>query len=292
MKTRIITAIVALAIFIPILWFSNTWIFPFAMALCAVIGCCEMLFSIGLKKNWFLIIPISAAAVFFPFFMRYNYLMQQKSMSYTMPDVFKLSIGIALIFALYVFAVAVFGNKKLAVTDASLAYMGCLYIIYGFSAIVYIHDYIHLGNYIYLLTFICAWLTDIFAYFTGRLFGKRKLIPAVSPKKTVEGAIGGVVFCVLGLLAFGLIVEKVFNPQGTTDANYIVLAISGVFISVVSQIGDLIMSVIKRHFGIKDYGKLFPGHGGILDRFDSVIAVAVILAFICTYFNLFAPIVA
>jgi phosphatidate cytidylyltransferase len=67
-----------------------------------------------------------------------------------------------------------------------------------------------------------------------------------------------------------------------------VLAVSGIFISVVSQTGDLIMSLIKRHYGIKDYGKIFPGHGGFLDRFDSVMAVSIILAFICTYFNLFA----
>ena len=129
-------------------------------------------------------------------------------------------------------------------------------------------------------------MTDIFAYFTGRFLGKHKLIPAVSPKKTVEGSIGGIIFCVISTIVFGLIVENFFIGSG--KANYIVLAVSGIFISVVSQMGDLIMSVIKRHYGIKDYGKLFPGHGGILDRFDSVMAVSVILAGICTYFNLVA----
>ena len=74
--------------------------------------------------------------------------------------------------------------------------------------------------------------------------------------------------------------------MGITSANYLVLIITGVFASVVSQTGDLIMSVIKRHYGIKDYGKLFPGHGGVLDRFDSVLAVSLILAVICTYFDL------
>ena len=188
--------------------------------------------------------------------------------------------------ALYVFGVAVFGNKTVSITDAGLLFASSLYIIAAFSSIIYIHDYVAYGNHIYLLTFICAWVTDIFAYFTGRFFGKHKLIPAVSPKKTVEGAIGGVVFCVISTVLFGFIIEKFFNEYGITSANYLMLAISGVFISVVSQTGDLIMSVIKRHYGIKDYGKLFPGHGGILDRFDSVLAVALILAFICTYFNL------
>jgi phosphatidate cytidylyltransferase len=129
-------------------------------------------------------------------------------------------------------------------------------------------------------------MTDIFAYFTGRFLGKHKLIPAVSPKKTVEGAIGGIVFCVGSVALYGFILERFFISG--RNANYVVLAISAVFMSVVSQVGDLIMSVIKRHYGIKDYGKLLPGHGGILDRFDSVMAVSIMLAFICTYFNLFA----
>jgi phosphatidate cytidylyltransferase len=102
----------------------------------------------------------------------------------------------------------------------------------------------------------------------------------------VEGAIGGIVFCVGSVALYGFILERFFISGG--NANYVVLAISAVFMSVVSQVGDLIMSVIKRHYGIKDYGKLLPGHGGILDRFDSVMAVSIMLAFICTYFNLFA----
>ena len=152
---------------------------------------------------------------------------------------------------------------------------------------LYLHDSIEYGKHIYLLTFICAWTTDTFAYFTGRLLGRHKLIPAVSPKKTIEGAIGGVVFCVGATVLFGFIIEKFFNPSGDISANYLVLAISGVAISVISQVGDLIMSLIKRLYGIKDYGKIFPGHGGILDRFDSVMAVSVVLTFICSYFNLF-----
>jgi phosphatidate cytidylyltransferase len=131
-------------------------------------------------------------------------------------------------------------------------------------------------------------MSDSFAYFTGRIFGKHKLIPSVSPKKTVEGAIGGVVFGVLTAVVFGFVVSTFFDPDGVITANYLVLAISGMFLSVVSQIGDLIMSVIKRHYNIKDYGKFFPGHGGILDRFDSIIAVSLVMAVICTYFNFFA----
>ena len=158
-----------------------------------------------------------------------------------------------------------------------------VYIIAAFTALVYVRDLMYPGLFVFLLCLICSFATDIFAYFTGYLFGKHKLIPAVSPKKTVEGAIGGVVFCVLFLLLFGFIIEVSVGAK----ANYLVLAIGGIFISVVSQIGDLVMSLIKRKYGIKDYGKLFPGHGGVLDRCDSVLAVTIVITIIGTYFNMF-----
>ena len=286
MLKRIITSIVALCVFVPVLIFSDTWIFPIVISACAVIGVCEMLFCQGFKKNLFLIIPVSLVASFFPIFTRITFLKSIGHNIDSLHNLIKLAIGITFIMALYIFGVAVFGNKKVNVTDAGLLFSTSFYIIAAFTSIVYIHDYINGGEFIYLLTFICAWTTDIFAYFTGRFLGKHKLIPAVSPKKTVEGAIGGIAFCIGAVLLFGFIVERFFNSDNTISANYLVLAISGFFISVVSQVGDLIMSVIKRHYGIKDYGKLFPGHGGILDRFDSVLAVSLILAFICTYFEL------
>ena len=283
MLKRIITAIVALIVFIPILVFSDTWIFPAAISACAVIGTVEMLGCIGQRKNLFITIPLCLVAAFFPIYFRYTALY-----THDLHGAITLGMGISFLVALYIFGVAVFANKSLSVTDAGLIFATSFYIVAAFTSIEYIYDFIGNGKYIYLLTFITAWVTDSFAYFSGRLLGKHKLIPAVSPKKTVEGAIGGVVFCVISMVVFGLVIENFFNAEGTIVANYPILAISGIFISVVSQIGDLIMSVIKRHYGIKDYGKLFPGHGGILDRFDSVIAVTLILAFITTYFNLLA----
>ena len=113
----------------------------------------------------------------------------------------------------------------------------------------------------------------------GRAIGRHKLIPEVSPKKTVEGSIGGTFFCVLSFVAFGLVVDTFFNM----NANLIFLAISGAFVAVVAQMGDLIMSLIKREYGIKDYGKLFPGHGGVLDRFDSILSVSLMLAILCIF---------
>ena len=108
------------------------------------------------------------------------------------------------------------------------------------------------------------------------LFGKHKLIPAVSPKKTVEGAIGGIVFCMVFFVIYGVIV----NSFTQYDISLVVLAVAGFLSAIVSMIGDLSMSVIKRTYGIKDYGKIFPGHGGVLDRFDSILAVAIVLALV------------
>lgn len=279
MLKRIITSIVALLIFIPILIFSDTWALPAAMSLGAVLGCLEMISCVGQKKNLWLILPMGICAAAAPILVRAAYLT-----SHSFSEVLTLAVGVFLILTVYILGVAVFANKTLPVTDSTMIAATCSYTVTAFTSIVYIHDFVPFGNYLYLLVFICAWMTDIFAYFTGRVLGKHKLIPAVSPKKTVEGAIGGVVFCIGGVLLYGFILEKFFISEG--QANYIVLAISALFMSVISQVGDLIMSVIKRHYGIKDYGKLLPGHGGILDRFDSVMAVSLMLAFICTYFNL------
>lgn len=287
MLKRIITSIVALIILAPILIFHNTWLLPVAMSILAVVGVLEMTACIGFKFKWYLSIPICAVAAVLPIYMRYTFENGRALLS-----ALKLCVSLAIVLSLYVFGVAVFANKSVPIADAGLLLASSLYILSAFTAIVYIHDYIINGSYIYLLTFICSWTTDIFAYFTGRFLGKHKLIPAVSPKKTVEGAIGGIVFCVASTVLFGFIIVKFFNPQAIIKANYLILAISGVLISIVSQVGDLIMSVIKRHYGIKDYGKVFPGHGGVLDRFDSVLAVSLILTVICTYFDLLSIVIA
>lgn len=152
---------------------------------------------------------------------------------------------------------------------------------------LFVHDHVDGGEYIYLIAFIGAWVTDIFAYFCGMLFGrggKHKLIPDVSPKKTVEGSIGGIVFCILSMILYGVIVSAI---EPSLQPNIPVFAFAGLLISIVSQIGDLCMSLIKRTYGIKDYGKLFPGHGGMLDRFDSVLAVSSVLLVITSFFDFF-----
>ena len=115
-----------------------------------------------------------------------------------------------------------------------------------------------------------AFLSDTGAYFIGVFFGKHKLCPNISPKKSVEGLIGGVVTAVVGMLVYGIIMERCFAFK----VNYLLALLYGLLGSFAGVMGDLTMSVIKRQVGIKDYGNLIPGHGGILDRFDSVMITA------------------
>ena len=165
--------------------------------------------------------------------------------------------------------VHVFLTDKIKTKDIALVFMSALYITTASTCIVLLRN-AEFGKYIYLFIFIGACVTDTFAYFGGCLFGKHKLCPKVSPKKTVEGAISGIIFCTLAFVLYAMLVSKFENVQ----PHYVMIAIIGAFISVVSQFGDLAASAIKRDFGVKDYGNIFPGHGGILDRFDSILAVA------------------
>ena len=277
MKTRIITAIVALAILLPVLIFSDTVILPIVMALCSVIAVWEMVSCIGLKKAWLLTVPLYFAALAFPFLIRY---------SGNQALVRQVTLLVCLVISLYFFAVLTFSHGKYKLTDVSTCFFTVFYILAGFNSIMVLRDLQYGGGYVYLMAFIGAWVTDTFAYFCGMLFGrggKHKLIPDVSPKKTVEGSIGGIVFCILAMIVYGLIVNQIAD----LNANFLVLAVGGFLASIVAQIGDLCMSLIKRTYGIKDYGKIFPGHGGMLDRFDSVLAVSIVLAAVCSFFNFF-----
>lgn len=119
------------------------------------------------------------------------------------------------------------------------------------------------------IPFILAFLSDTGAYFAGRAFGKHKLAPVISPHKTVEGVVGGVLGATLGMLIFCLVMQLGFKMQ----VNYLYAVLYGVVGSLGAVFGDLCFSVIKRQTGIKDYGNLIPGHGGVLDRFDSMMVV-------------------
>ena len=169
-----------------------------------------------------------------------------------------------MIFLLFMYSITYLLRCKNNVIDIAITFFSIFYVAISIDCIVLTINSFERGA-IYVWTiFIVAFLTDTFAYFTGYLFGKHKLIPKVSPKKTVEGSIGGIIGSTVGCIIFGYL----FNLDMTA------MVIIGSIGSIVAQFGDLFASSIKRYVGIKDYGKLIPGHGGVLDRFDSVILVA------------------
>lgn len=261
MKTRIITAIVCLALFIPTLIFSYTWVFTAVMTLLALIAVYELCGCIGVRKAIFISIPayaVTAASMLLILYCRDKKLF--------LPIV----CASALLFMFIVFTVSMFSSGNIRFSQAAELISFTAYIITGFLSVLLLRRE-EMGRFLYLLVFIGAWSTDTGAYFIGMLFGKHKLIPEVSPKKTVEGAFGGVLGCVVGFVLYGFIVSKLHSD---ISVNYLLLILLALVVSVISQLGDLIASFVKREQGIKDFGFIFPGHGGVLDRFDSIIAVA------------------
>ncbi|WP_123054055.1 phosphatidate cytidylyltransferase [Clostridium sp. JN-1] len=168
-------------------------------------------------------------------------------------------------------------NLKYNFIDVSLTIFAFLYSAVFFSFIVLVSnkDY---GNYFVWIIFIVSWGCDTAAYYIGKNFGKNKLCPKVSPKKTIEGSIGGIVGSTIGCLLFGMFINSkaIIIPL----YHYIIL---GIICGIFSQFGDLTASSIKRHAGVKDYSNLIPGHGGILDRFDSILFSSVIVYYYLTF---------
>ncbi len=160
-----------------------------------------------------------------------------------------------------------FSTKK--ASQAAFALLGIFYVAIPLSFLYKIRMLPDYGIYLFILLFVCSWLADTFAYFTGVTLGKHKLVPKLSPKKSVEGAVGGVVGATLMGLIYGIVLSKCIGIKAQIP--FTVTSAAGAFISI---FGDLAASAIKRNYDVKDYSNLIPGHGGILDRFDSMIFVA------------------
>lgn len=266
MLKRTITAVVCLSIFIPVLFFSGTEagriIFSVLLVLLAV-GCVyDLAGCIGLRRKFIISVP----SYIFTALVLSLILCFSKN-----PLIVKMVFAISFIYVFLTFSFSMMssGNVRMSQSSELVAVTG--YILIGFLCIVLTRYATGLlGNYLYMLIFLGAWTTDSGAYFIGVLFGKHKLIPGVSPHKTVEGAIGGILGCIAGYSVYGAVLSLFFNVH----VHWVALIFLAVIISVVDQLGDLIASYIKREQNIKDFGNIFPGHGGVLDRFDSIIAIA------------------
>lgn len=160
--------------------------------------------------------------------------------------------------------------KSINIKDVAFTLLGILYIPFLLFHIIYLNN----TKYIWLI-FIISFGTDTFAYIVGNLIGKRKLSPNVSPNKTVEGSIGGII----GAIVLALIYSNINNIAKPMD-----IIIIGLLGSIISQVGDLTASKIKRQAGIKDYGFIMPGHGGVLDRFDSIIFATPVIYYYISIF--------
>lgn len=178
-------------------------------------------------------------------------------------DIKDLSLVFGVVTVIYLGSL-VFKFPTCSFADVAANLLGVLYTGWFFSMLYQIRS-LPDGIYYLSLLFFCNWASDTFAYFVGMNFGKTKLAPEVSPKKSVEGSAGGIVGAILTAMAF-----KQLLPQ----ADLGMLALLGLLISLLGQLGDLVESVLKRQAGLKDSGNLIPGHGGVLDRFDSVLLTA------------------
>lgn len=280
MKTRVITAVFITIALVAILLLSNTVAYSVALSILALIAANEVLKVYDLDKKYVISIPSYIAAFVLP---TLSFIMIEALERPAIDFIVALSL-VMFVLMIYLFVVSVFAKGKLKFDSVSAGFVLVMYITACFSALSVIRYVSKAGIFNIGMVFIGAWISDTFAYFTGRLFGKHKLIPEVSPKKTVEGSVGAIVFTTLLMLLYGWIVSLVtdFTP------NYLVLGLAAPVLSVVGQIGDLFASLVKRERGIKDYGKLLPGHGGIMDRFDSILTVSGATMVITLLFTPFA----
>ncbi|MDE7219458.1 MAG: phosphatidate cytidylyltransferase [Oscillospiraceae bacterium] len=261
MRSRIFVAVVGVPILLYIVLWGHPLLLLFALALLAGVGGWELYRCVSKERDGFL----SAVAVFIPCLT--------VGFCYSCPDY----VGAwFLLSTLAVFGYAVCRGGAVRFDQIAAVLFGGIAIGYAFAAFLRIYASGVSRAYL-LLPFILSFACDTFAYFVGLALGRHKLAPRVSPKKTVEGSIGGLLGNLVCGLLFVFVMKKWFYGASGT-LSYGAMAVLSLFCGVVAQLGDLSFSLIKREFGVKDYGKIFLAHGGVLDRFDSVLFVAPTLA--------------
>jgi len=273
MRTRILTSIIGFICIAPMLFFSDTFALTVLLLIFTLFSTYEIMNCTGLFKKLYLTIP-SYIALFGIDLL--SYFARDRFYTY----VLVISFGLFL----YYLTVSTFSKGKISMPDAAITVVMLVYATIGFSSLSVIRMSSKYGLFMMLYAIFTPWFSDIGAYFVGMAIGKHKLIPEISPKKTVEGAVGGLILGTVLSIVF-IVIVGLFNPEA--KISYIPLVISGFLICLLSQCGDLVSSNLKRHYGIKDFGKLLPGHGGAMDRMDSVIYTTPIIAMLITLSDYF-----
>ena len=259
MKTRILAAAALLPLLLLVVLAAPKIFTAILFGAIGAIGAYELLSGTGIIKAKQLVAYSAVMAFIVALY------------SYFLWNIIWIQLAV-LVFWILLFAEMMLSQLKLPFDKVIVCFAAGVIIPYFLTALVRIHGNEY-GRFLILIPFVLAFLSDTGGYFAGRILGKHKLAPVISPKKTVEGVIGGVFGAILGMILYCLILQSFFD----FSVNYFYALVYGILGSLGAVFGDLCFSVIKRQTGIKDYGNLIPGHGGILDRFDSMIVVAPIV---------------
>ena len=252
MLGRIIVALVGIPLLIVILFFSPVIVLTVAFSALCAIAAYELLGATQAVHNRRLVLYAAIFAALVPLWYYFGCRIVG-------------AVGGVFVLMLLLFGEAIASRQTMQVEEMAMTVFAALVVPSMLSVFVLMADLEHARLYMFL-PFVSAFTSDAFALFAGMRFGKHKLAPHLSPKKTVEGSVGGFLGAALCCVLYGLVIGKVLGHAPV----YWVLALYGLLGSLVSQMGDLSFSYIKRQYGIKDYGHLFREHGGVLDRFDSV----------------------
>ncbi len=270
LKIRVISSVVGLALLFAVFSLYHTVMLNIGASIVAAIAVYEMLSATGYSKHKYLLYSSMAVAVYLP-------LISLSWVKFVMPIVlFAYVLGLCLMLILK--------HKTVKTEELAVCILTAIFIPLTLTCLVLLRDTLgsYLGLYYTCIAMAAAWGSDTGAYFVGVTMGKHKLCPEISPKKTVEGLIGGLVTSMLLLpaLTYGYVAVM---PEAAVEINYISIVLFAPILSVLGTLGDLTASAIKRQYKIKDFGNIMPGHGGALDRFDSVLMVIPMVLIVTTY---------